>query len=109
LNMLGWGNDGSNGVVWDEVVMGGFCVEEQALVAMDFLKVVEEALEQALSLFEFQGFSSFDGRKLVHVVNGIKSVVNHGIISHSLVWRSVKSVMSGSGGFMKLVDVAFCP
>nr|GEW52254.1 hypothetical protein [Tanacetum cinerariifolium] len=41
-------------------------------------KVVEEALEQTLSLFEFQGFSSFNGRKLVHVVNGIKSV---------LVWR----------------------
>ncbi|GKC68945.1 DNA helicase, partial [Tanacetum coccineum] len=31
-------------------------------------KVVEEALEQALSLFEFRGFSPFNGRKVVHVV-----------------------------------------
>ncbi|GJT69338.1 hypothetical protein Tco_1028624 [Tanacetum coccineum] len=29
------------------------------------LQVVEEALEQALSLFEFQGFFSFNGRKLI--------------------------------------------
>ncbi|GJV96966.1 hypothetical protein Tco_1548543 [Tanacetum coccineum] len=48
-------------------------------------KVAEEALEEALSLFEFQGFSSFDRQKLVHVVNGIKSVVTHEIISHSLL------------------------
>ncbi|GJS12654.1 hypothetical protein Tco_0407126 [Tanacetum coccineum] len=60
------------GVVWFEVGGG---------------MVVEDALEQALSLFEFQGFFSFNGRKLVNVVNGIESVVTHEIIFHSLVWR----------------------
>ncbi|GJV45843.1 hypothetical protein Tco_1430379 [Tanacetum coccineum] len=88
------------------MVVLGLSFEEQALVAMDFEstrvirkrclqvlrceddgRLVEEALEQALSLFEFRGFSPFNGRKLVHVVNGIKSVVTHGIIFHSLVWR----------------------
>ncbi|GJU33064.1 hypothetical protein Tco_1176653 [Tanacetum coccineum] len=65
------------GVVWFEV--GGDMMSAKV--------VVEEALEQALCLFEFWGFSSFNGRKLVHVVNGIESVVTHGIIFHSLVWR----------------------
>ncbi|GJS82315.1 acidic leucine-rich nuclear phosphoprotein 32 family member A [Tanacetum coccineum] len=48
------------------------CVNSSNRV-LDYL-IVEEALEQALSLFEFWGFSSFNGWKLVHVVNGIKSV-----------------------------------
>ncbi|GJU18500.1 hypothetical protein Tco_1146466 [Tanacetum coccineum] len=126
-NVLGRGNDGSNGVVWDEVVMGqndslldilvkGLKVVEFLLNVFPFYEwiglsdilrewvrgswrciicreevgggmVVEVALEQALCLFEFQGFSSFNGRKLVHVDNGIESVVTYGIIFHSLVWR----------------------
>ncbi|GKA46621.1 hypothetical protein Tco_0739504 [Tanacetum coccineum] len=49
-------------------------------------------LEHPLSLLEFRRISSFDGWKLVHVGNGIKSVVVHGIIFHSLVrsWKSEK-------------------
>ncbi|GJS71013.1 hypothetical protein Tco_0703854 [Tanacetum coccineum] len=89
-NVLGKGNDGSNGVVWDEVVMGQNVEKVRALGANGVAKgstlgvvwfevgggmVVEEALEQALCLFEFWGFSSFNGRKLVHVVNRIESVM----------------------------------
>ncbi|GKC11382.1 hypothetical protein Tco_1008164 [Tanacetum coccineum] len=49
--------------------------------------VAKEALEQALCLFKFWGFSSFNGQKLVHVVIRVESVVTHRIIFHSLVWR----------------------
>ncbi|GJR14478.1 hypothetical protein Tco_0797130 [Tanacetum coccineum] len=67
--------------------LGEFSLEDRYKGDKEEMFAVEEALEQALSLFEFWGFASFDGRKLVHVVNGIKGVVTHGIISHSLDWR----------------------
>ncbi|GJY16976.1 hypothetical protein Tco_0387398 [Tanacetum coccineum] len=46
---------------------------------------MEYALEHSLSLLEFWGISFFDGWKLVHVGNRIKSVVFNGIILHPLV------------------------
>ncbi|GKE14395.1 hypothetical protein Tco_1421972 [Tanacetum coccineum] len=68
--------------------MGEVSLEDSTrVIRKRCLQVVEEALEQAFSLFEFRGFSSFSGRNLVHVVNEIKSVVTHGIIFYSLVWR----------------------
>ncbi|GJV71789.1 hypothetical protein Tco_1491784 [Tanacetum coccineum] len=67
--------------------LGEFSLEDRYKGDKEEMFAVEEALEQALSLFKFRGFSSFDGKKLVHVVNRIKSVVTYGIISHSLVWR----------------------
>ncbi|GJU54639.1 hypothetical protein Tco_1228353 [Tanacetum coccineum] len=52
---------------------------------------VEETFEQPLGLLEFRGFSSFDGWKLVEIVNGVEGVVVNGIISwvgtSSLNWR----------------------
>ncbi|GJT77346.1 hypothetical protein Tco_1044071 [Tanacetum coccineum] len=42
--------------------------ESTRVIRKRCLQVVEEALEQALSLFEFRGFSPFNGRKVVHVV-----------------------------------------
>ncbi|GJY72705.1 hypothetical protein Tco_0476408 [Tanacetum coccineum] len=43
------------------------------------------ALEHPFSLLKFWGLYSFDGWELVHVRNGIKSVVVHWIIPHPLV------------------------
>ncbi|GJU52904.1 retrovirus-related pol polyprotein from transposon TNT 1-94 [Tanacetum coccineum] len=73
----------------------GFWVEELALEAieqddqeMEILRRLFaglKALEHSLSLLEFRGISSFDGWKLVHVGNRIKSVVVNGIILNPLV------------------------
>ncbi|GJS55954.1 hypothetical protein Tco_0629316 [Tanacetum coccineum] len=60
-------------------------------------EVMEEALEQSFGLLEFQGFSSFNWRELVHVGNGIKSVVVNGITTwvgtSSLIWRHHELMM----------------
>ncbi|GJW72541.1 hypothetical protein Tco_0129458 [Tanacetum coccineum] len=85
LNVLGGGNDGSNVVVWDKVVMGQNVEKVRALGANGVAKgstlgvwfevgsgmVVEEALEQALCLFEFRGFSSFNGKCDEEEVEGV--------------------------------------
>ncbi|GJX02180.1 hypothetical protein Tco_0186093 [Tanacetum coccineum] len=52
---------------------------------------MEETLEQSLGLLEFRRLSSFDGWKLVEIVNGAEGVVVNGITSwvgtSSLIWR----------------------
>ncbi|GJV52138.1 reverse transcriptase domain-containing protein [Tanacetum coccineum] len=54
-------------------------------------EVMEEALEQSFGLLEFRGFSSLNWRELVHVGNGVKSVVVNGITTRvgtsSLIYR----------------------
>ncbi|GKA82401.1 retrovirus-related pol polyprotein from transposon TNT 1-94, partial [Tanacetum coccineum] len=52
---------------------------------------MEEILKQSLGLLEFWRHSSFDGWKLVEIVNGVEGVVVNGITSwvgtSSLIWR----------------------
>ncbi|GJS63294.1 hypothetical protein Tco_0677858 [Tanacetum coccineum] len=60
-------------------------------------EVMEEALEQSFGLLEFWGLSSFNWRELVHVGNGIKSVVFNEITTwvdpSSLIWRHHELMM----------------
>ncbi|GJX70904.1 hypothetical protein Tco_0308075 [Tanacetum coccineum] len=59
-------------------------------VNMQEANEMEETLEQSLGLLEFWRLSSFDGWKLVEIVNGVKGVVVNGITSwvgtSSLIW-----------------------
>ncbi|GJW97402.1 hypothetical protein Tco_0179210 [Tanacetum coccineum] len=54
-------------------------------------KKMEKTLEQSLGLLEFWRLSSFDGWKLVEIVNGVEGVAVNGITSwvgtSSLIWR----------------------
>ncbi|GJW25991.1 hypothetical protein Tco_0039802 [Tanacetum coccineum] len=58
-------------------------------------EVMEEALEESFGLLKFWGFTSFNWRELVHVGNGIKSVVVNGrtiwVDTSSLIWRGESS------------------
>ncbi|GJY38773.1 hypothetical protein Tco_0425137 [Tanacetum coccineum] len=51
---------------------------------------MEETLEQPFGLLELWGFSSFNWQELVHVVNGVKSVVVNGITT----WVGTSSLIS---------------
>ncbi|GJX51021.1 hypothetical protein Tco_0277866 [Tanacetum coccineum] len=56
---------------------------------------MEEALKQSFGLLKFRGFSSLNWQELVHVGNGVKSVVVNGITTRvgtsSLIWRGESS------------------
>nr|GEW68026.1 ribonuclease H-like domain-containing protein [Tanacetum cinerariifolium] len=74
------------------LLLRGFWVEELALDAMEYddqdkwnVEDDLQAIEHPFSLLEFWGLSSFDGWKLVHVGNRIKSVVVHEIVLHILM------------------------
>ncbi|GJZ14871.1 hypothetical protein Tco_0550548 [Tanacetum coccineum] len=97
----GWG--GSNGEVGrvekvkalgaNGEVSGSLSYVVVVVVVVERLRSIGEALENPFSLLDFWGLSSFDGRKLVHVGNRVKSVVVYGIILHILMRSRGRSLL----------------